>query len=554
MRPRVLIVDDNPTNLRLATDILEDAGCDILPAGDAEQALSVLSHSLPDLIVMDVALPGMDGLTLTRKIKADPKFQHVPIVAVTASAMKGDDEKALAAGCQAYITKPIDTRRFAQTILGCLAAADAPSEGAQVILIVDDYAANRALLRAQLESEGLAVREAVNGVEALQLLQREHVDAVISDILMPAMDGFRLCHEIRKSGGAYSSVPFILYTSTYNSPSDRELAKTVGADDYILKPAPGGVIIKALSKARLQPRSLALFPLQRPDDSYVLEQYSAALVRKLEERNADLLQAVSTLEFASDRIKDLNQHLEERVALRTAELLAANKALDSFSHSVAHDLRTPLSHISLNADLLREKAGKHLDPVGLQYLETIISASERMARLISDLLEYSHSGRAQLQTAQIELDAVLDEALEAVQPEIGAHRVEWLRHPLPSVRGDQAMLRQVLINLLSNALKYSRVRDPIRIEVGQQVGAVGEAVVYVRDNGVGFDMSRAGKLFEVFHRLHTDGDIEGTGIGLASAHQVITRHGGRMWAEAAVDRGATFFLSLPAAANGALPP
>src|SRR5687768_6725601 len=115
MRPRVLIVDDNPTNLRLATDILEDAGCDILQAGDAEQALLVLSHSLPDLIVMDVALPGMDGLTLTRKLKADPKFQHVPIVAVTASAMKGDDEKALAAGCQAYITKPIDTRRFAQT-------------------------------------------------------------------------------------------------------------------------------------------------------------------------------------------------------------------------------------------------------------------------------------------------------------------------------------------------------------------------------------------------------------------------------------------------------
>jgi CheY-like chemotaxis protein len=547
VRPRILIVDDNPANLRLATDVLEDAGCDIHQAVDAEQALAMLSKLQPDLIVMDIALPGMDGLTLTRKLKADPRLKDVPIVAVTASAMKGDDKKALAAGCHAYVTKPIDTRRFAQTILAYLPSAAVQSTATQIILIADDYPANLTLLRAQLEAEGLSVREANNGIEALEVLQREHVDAVISDILMPGMDGFRLCHEIRKSEQSFATVPFILYTATYNSPSDRELARTVGADDYIIKPAPGTVLIEALRKASQHSARPAHTSAQRPDDSYVLEQYSAALVRKLEERNTELQQALEVVQSANERIKDLNQHLEARVAERTAELEATNRALDSFSHSVAHDLRAPLSHIILYADLLQETVGSKLDAAGRANLDVIINAGERMARLISDLLQYAHSGRGQLQPARVELQAVLEEAIEAVRPEVDDRRIEWVLAPLPAVRGDHAMLRQVFINLLSNALKYSRERDPIRIEISAQAEEGGEIVVQVRDNGIGFDMGRAGGLFQVFHRLHPDSGIEGTGIGLASAHQVITRHGGRMWAEAAVDRGATFFFSLPGA-------
>jgi signal transduction histidine kinase len=283
----------------------------------------------------------------------------------------------------------------------------------------------------------------------------------------------------------------------------------------------------------------------------VLEQYSAALVRKLEERNTELQQALEVVQSANERIKDLNQHLEARVAERTAEMEAPNRALDSFSHSVAHDLRAPLSHIILYADLLQETVGSKLDAAGRANLDVIINAGERMARLISDLLQYAHSGRGQLQPARVELQAVLEEAIEAVRPEVDDRRIEWVLAPLPAVRGDHAMLRQVFINLLSNALKYSRERDPIRIEISAQAEEGGEIVVQVRDNGIGFDMGRAGGLFQVFHRLHPDSGIEGTGIGLASAHQVITRHGGRMWAEAAVDRGATFFFSLPGAGETA---
>jgi CheY-like chemotaxis protein len=541
MPPRILIIDDNPNNLRLAADILRDAGCQVEQAVDAEEAVAMLASMTPDLILMDIALPGMDGLTLTRQLKADARWQHIPVVALTASAMKGDEEKALAAGCQAYITKPIDTRRFAPLILGFLPprSEDAPSP--KTVLIVDDYPVNRMLLRGGLEPEGLTVLEAGNGVEALAVLEREPVDAVISDILMPSMDGFRLCHEIRKGGGPRASVPFILYTSTYNSPSDRELAQTVGADDYIVKPAPVSVVMEALRKARVNVPEQRRIPARPPADSYVLEQYSAALVRKLEERNTELQEAMA-------KISDLNLHLEDRVAERTAELDAANKQLDSFSHMVAHDLRGPLSHISLSAELLQELAGLRLDERSRGCLDTILQSSTRMDRLISELLDYARAGRAGLKRTRVALDEVLREAREAVEPDAQGRQIQWRVGRLPVVRGDHAMLRQVFVNLLSNALKYTRTRAVASIEVGVAGPESGEAVVFVRDNGVGFDMAQVGELFKMFRRLHEDSEFEGTGVGLASSHQTIVRHGGRMWAEAAVDQGATFFVALPIAA------
>jgi CheY-like chemotaxis protein len=552
--PRILIVDDNLTNLRLATDILKDAGCEVMQAIDAEAAQAVLDQANPDLILMDIALPGMDGLSLTRILKADARFRDIPIVALTASAMKGDDARALAVGCQGYITKPIDTRRFAQEILAFLtsspvaggAVSAATAREIKIILVVDDYAANRTLLRAGLEPEGYVILEAANGVQALDILARERVDAVISDILMPCMDGFRLCGEIRKSDQEFAALPFILYTSTYDSPGDRELAVTVGADDYVLKPAPIPVMLEALGKARLKGPRVKPSTTERPTDAYVLEQYSAALVRKLEERNFELQQTLTMLQSAHEEIVELNCHLEARVEQRTAALEAVNEALEAFSSSVAHDLRAPLRHICSFAERLRETAGEQLNASCQDFIGRITGAAKRMDQLISDLLAFSRSGRTALAAAPVELETVLKEALERVQGEMSGRNIEWRRTRLPMAYGDRALLRQVLINLLSNAIKYSRARNPAVIEIGHCAGRAHEVVVYVRDNGAGFDMGHARLLFGVFQRLHTDAEFEGTGIGLASAHQIIARHGGRMWAEAAVNQGATFYFSLPA--------
>ena len=203
---RILIVDDNPTNLRLAASVLELEGHQVDQAADADQALDYLAGTVPDLILMDIALPGMDGLTLTRQLKADSRLAAVPVVALTAFAMKGDEQKARDAGCAGYLAPP-----------------------AQRLLIVDDNPTNLRLLRAQLEAEGLDVVEAANGVEALDVLAQTTVQGVISDILMPRMDGYRLCLAVRRDP-RFGALPFVLYTSTYNSPADRDLASSAGAD------------------------------------------------------------------------------------------------------------------------------------------------------------------------------------------------------------------------------------------------------------------------------------------------------------------------------------
>jgi CheY-like chemotaxis protein len=192
------------------------------------------------------------------------------------------------------------------------------------ILIVDDIATNRKLLRVTLEAEGHQTFEAADGLEALQVMDREQVDGVISDILMPNMDGFRLCHEVRNNE-KLKDLPFIVYTSTYNSPADQKLAQTVGADQYVMKPAPTETLLEALAAARRAPGQCAA-PRPQVEEAYVLKQYSQALVHKLEEKNSELQRSLEALQRAHDRIVELNSSLERRVDERTAEL---RKALDN---------------------------------------------------------------------------------------------------------------------------------------------------------------------------------------------------------------------------------
>jgi signal transduction histidine kinase len=418
------------------------------------------------------------------------------------------------------------------------------------LLVVEDHTSYRKLLRAELEAEGHVVLEAANGVEALQMLERAAVDAVISDILMPKMDGFRLCREIRKSE-RLNGVALILHTATYNSPADRQLAQTVGADGYLLKPAPIRELLSVLHDAQ-QKASLRKQPTtQTPDESYVLEQYNKVLVRKLEVRNSELQQALADLQSAHEQILELNQNLETRVQQRTValdaankELQAANQELDAFSHSVAHDLRTPLYHVSGFAELLLQTAQQQLDEESRDFVRRILLGTKQMDELIEDLLAFSHLGRTQLHLTEVDLEVVLDEALEAVQGDMRGRNIQWERTRLPRARGDRALLRQVFVNLISNAVKYTRTRELAIIEIGFRTGRADEVVVFIRDNGVGFDMRYASQLFGLFRRLHRADEFEGTGVGLANVHRIIDRHGGRVWAEAALDRGATFWFSL----------
>ncbi|HEX3989427.1 MAG TPA: ATP-binding protein [Verrucomicrobiae bacterium] len=246
---------------------------------------------------------------------------------------------------------------------------------------------------------------------------------------------------------------------------------------------------------------------------------------------------------AEEEVHQLNVELEQRVVKRTAELETANKELEAFSYSVSHDLRAPLRHVDGFVDLLRKQAAEKLDDRGRRYLDVIAASARQMGTLIDDLLVFSRMSRGDLRRAKVASESLVHEVRDALQGEIRG-RVVWKVDSLPQVEADAAMLRQVWANLIGNAIKYSRTRDPAEIEIGCNT-VNDEFVFFVRDNGVGFDMQYVDKLFGVFQRLHRADEFEGTGIGLANVRRIVSRHGGRTWAESKVGSGATFFFSLP---------
>ncbi len=250
---------------------------------------------------------------------------------------------------------------------------------------------------------------------------------------------------------------------------------------------------------------------------------------------------VTEKRLAEEEIEKLNRELNRRVG----ELASLNQELEAFSYSVSHDLRAPLRHIDGFTRLLGRHAGAGLDEKGRHYLATIEDSVRQMGSLIDDLLAFSRLGREEIRPASVDLQATAQEAIREVEPDTNGRDVRWTVGPLPPVTGDASLLRQVFVNLLSNALKYTRPRAVSSIEVGAVPADSDEVVCFVRDNGVGFDMKYSDKLFGVFQRLHGNDEFEGTGIGLANVRRVIQRHGGRTWAEGTVDGGATFYFSLP---------
>jgi signal transduction histidine kinase len=260
---------------------------------------------------------------------------------------------------------------------------------------------------------------------------------------------------------------------------------------------------------------------------------------------ADLAWEIAERKLADEAVARLNAELEQRVADRTAQLAAANKDLEAFSYSVSHDLRAPLRHIDGFIELLRERNETLMDEESKHYITVIRESAMRMSNLITDLLSFSRMGRSELRESRVDLNDLVQDVIREYRPETEGREVEWQIAELPTVTGDPAMLRVVLANLVSNALKFTRTRAAARIEIGCLQEDENEVALFVRDNGVGFDMRYVDKLFGVFQRLHGVNEFEGTGIGLANVRQVIQRHGGKTWAEGALDQGATIYFTLP---------
>lgn len=293
----------------------------------------------------------------------------------------------------------------------------------------------------------------------------------------------------------------------------------------------------AILLVKLMPQALAL-----PSPDALRKAYDE-LERKVQERTADLQIEIAERKRAEQEIHQLNADLEDRVLRRTTELEAANKELEAFSYSVSHDLRAPLRAVTGFAGVVLEDFSPHLPEEGQRYLQRIRARSQQMEKLIDDLLEFSRLSRQSVDWQSVNTAGLVRDVLDELKMQYDGRPVEIRCGELPANQGDPALLKQVWVNLISNAVKYTIGREPAIIEIGCE-REKGENIYFVRDNGAGFDMQYADKLFGVFQRLHPVDKYEGTGVGLAIVQRIVHRHGGKVWAKAEVNRGATFHFTL----------
>lgn len=451
------------------------------------------------------------------------------------------------------------------------------------ILIVEDSPTQAEQLKFILERRGYRVSAARNGQDALAAMEEHSPSLVISDIIMPQMDGYQLCGYI-KQDARHKNIPVILLTSL-SDPVDVVRGLECGADNFIFKPYEEDHLLARIAymlanrhlrenestqmgveitfagrrffitSDRLQILNLLLSTyeaaVQRNRELTSardeLRQLNEGLEGRVRERTAALQAEVAERKRKEEEVRRLNAELEQRVLERTAKLEAANQELEAFSYSVSHDLRAPLRHINGFVNLLVESPENVLPERSRRYLDIIVKATRKMGQLIDDLLIFSRMTRAELSMRAVALEELVEEARQTLEHELSGRNIIWRIGPLPVVQGDRSLLLQVFVNLIGNAVKYSRTRDPAEIEIVAETNTADEVVIRVSDNGVGFDMEYAGKLFGVFQRLHREEEFEGTGIGLANVRRIISRHGGRTWAEGQVDGGASFYFSLPAA-------
>ena len=375
-------------------------------------------------------------------------------------------------------------------------------EQAVKILLVDDREENLLSLEVVLDDKNYELIKANSGRDALKiLLQEQDFALILMDVQMPIMDGFETAELIRQSE-RLKHVPIIFLTANSNAPDNVFKGYKAGAVDYILKP----------------------FSIQ------ILQAKVAVFV--------ELYNKSRELRIQGEHLKRVN----DQMALHAEELNRINQELESFSYSVSHDLRAPLRAISGFARLLQEGYNDKLDDEGKRILSIIGKNGMKMGKLIDDLLAFSRLGRKELEKKQVDMNELLNNVLIDIEKTV-KHHADFSIDELPPAKTEETLMHQVLCNLVSNAIKYSSKKEKPVVHVGYYTDKKEGNIYFVKDNGVGFDMSYYDKLFGVFQRLHSAEDFEGTGIGLAIVHRIISKHGGKIWAEGKADEGATFYFT-----------
>jgi DNA-binding response OmpR family regulator len=519
----VLIVDDSVTFREELKAALEAASYRVVAAGSGEEGLRLAADLRPTAMVVDGVLPGMDGASVIRHIRLDAALRGLPCLLLTSLEDRAAEMRALDAGADVFVRKDEDVALILARLNAMLRSAPGPASrqamasllGPKRVLAVDDSETYLQQVAEALRADGYEVVLARSGEEALELLAVQPVECVLLDLMMPGIGGGETCRRI-KSAPVMRDIPVVMLTAVEDRAAMIQ-GLGAGADDYIAKSSDLDLL-----------RARVLAQIRR---------------KQFADENRQIREQLLRAEIESVTARTAQKVAEARAAL-VEELEAKNAELDAFSYSVAHDLRSPLRSLDGFSLALLEDYGQSLDEQGCQYLRYIRESAQQMAALIDALLELSRVTRSELRRERVDLTAIARSICARLQQSAPERRVEFVVAGGLEAVGDVRLLTIALENLIGNAWKYTSRRAGARIEVGAEAVG-GEAAFFVRDNGAGFDMAFAAKLFGVFQRLHSAREYEGTGIGLATVQRIVRRHGGKVWGTGEIGRGATFHFTVP---------
>jgi signal transduction histidine kinase/DNA-binding response OmpR family regulator len=556
---KILVAEDDPEARELLLLLLSGGDYSVIAAADGVEALGLLRSEHPDLLITDIVMPRMDGYELVRQLREDDATSKTPVIFCSASYHERE-VRAMAQSLGVFTTlaKPYDIAAVKSSVSRAMQTRS--SDAWPEVDASDKLESTQDRLHALLAfSRQLFTTMSPEAIPVSACRAAREILMAQCAQLVVRVDHYEpnLC---RESGLTETGVAHLLSSALY-----QDLMRTVesgGCALYpmvppppvpITKPIPPGEFTSMLgvpvaSGTRVYGHLCVLNRIGltgfTEEDLAVARAIAAQVAVACENaaRHSALAVQIAQRDAAEAEVRRLNQDLERRVADRTAELEIANRELEAFSYSVAHDLRSPLRLIDAHVQMLRDEE-EFASPNAINHMDHIRRGASQMSSLIDGLLALSRVSHIEMKQEVVALNQLVDQALEHLAAELHMRAIDWHIDQLPQVRCDPALIRQVFVNLFSNSLKYTRLRRGARIEVG--LGSEdGSSYVFIRDNGVGFDMRYANKLFGVFQRLHHPSEFEGTGIGLATVNRIIERHGGRIWADSTVGQGATFRFTL----------
>ena len=537
---RLLIVDDEAPQMRALCDILAQEGYVTQGFTAGREALAALRAQPFDVLLTDLMMPQIDGITLLRACHEIDR--DLACLVMTGHATVSTAVEALKAGALDYVMKPFNVNHILAVLTRALGVRRLQVENIQLRESVSIYELARAI------TQGLDHDAVIERTLAAAAAQS---DAGAVYLLIPGADEDRT---LVVAGMAGPTARPLSAAPLAREPLGEWLAKASVQLDALAQEAEAPVLFAHPFDAAI---AVAL-PLVTAGKLFGVLGFSPARAQRRvsvgQLKALDMLARTAATAFATaalvSELKTMNEELELRVEQRTHELEIANKDLESFSYSISHDLREPLRAVEGFCEIFRAEFGAGVPEEGRAVLARIAAGASRMTQLVNDLLHFSRFSREPLQRVPVPMRELVQQVLTRLTEALGARPVSVQVGDLPDCCADPRLLEQVWVNLLSNAFKFTAGRDPARVEIGALHQGT-ERVYYVRDNGVGFDMRYAAKLFGVFQRLHSVQEFEGTGVGLSIVHRIVTRHGGRVWADSRLGEGTTFYFTLtgPAAAQ-----